>query len=146
MTVFRIIPYASSEYEDAVRLREEILRKPLGLTFSQEERVAEKDHIHIAGFLEGCLVSTAVLVPEGNHYKLQRVVVVKSVQNSGIGSQMMNFCESYAKSKGISSLYCHARDTAVNFYLKNNYVPEGSYFDEVTLPHLKMRRILLDDK
>jgi hypothetical protein len=28
------------------------------------------------------------------------------------------------------------------FYLKNSYVPEGDYFVEQTIPHLKMRKTL----
>lgn len=139
---FKIINHGSSEYEAAVKLREGILRKPLGLTFLPEELEAEKDHIHIAGFQGDEIISTAVLVPEGNDYKMQRVVVKQSLQNSGIGSKMMEFCEAYARKQGIRSLYCHARDSAVNFYLKNSWVAEGDYFDEDTIPHLKMRKAL----
>jgi len=53
MTVFRIIRHASPEYQKAVELRENILRKPLGLIFSPEDLQAEKDHLHIAGFQGG---------------------------------------------------------------------------------------------
>ncbi len=34
---FKIIEYGSSEYKKAVALRERILRKPLGLSFSESE-------------------------------------------------------------------------------------------------------------
>jgi hypothetical protein len=40
---FKIINHGS--YEAAVKLREGILRKPLGLTFLPEELEAEKEHI-----------------------------------------------------------------------------------------------------
>jgi predicted GNAT family N-acyltransferase len=40
------------------------------------------------------------------------------------------------------TIYCHARDSAVSFYLKNRYMAEGDYFDEDTIPHLKMRKKL----
>jgi predicted GNAT family N-acyltransferase len=55
---------------------------------------------------------------------------------------MMEFCESYARDKGIHSIYCHAGDSDVNLYLKNNYASEGDYFDKDTIPHLKMRKVL----
>ncbi len=144
MTVlsFKIINHGSREYEAAVKLREGILRKPLGLIFLPEELVAEKDHIQIAGFQGDEIISTAVLVPEGNDYKMQRVVVKQGLQDSGIGSKMLEFCEAYAKHQGIRFIYCHARYSAVNFYLKNGWVAEGDYFEEDTIPHLKMGKVL----
>lgn len=139
---FKIINHGSPEYEVAVKLREGILRKPLGLTFLPEELQAEREHIQIAGFHGNEVISTAVLIPEGKDYKMQRVVVKQGLQGSGIGSKMMEFCEDYVRNIGASSIYCHARDSAVNFYLKNNWVAEGDYFDEDTIPHLKMRKVL----
>jgi len=62
------------------------LRKPLGLTFLPEELEAEKDHVQIEGFQDDEVVSTAVLIPEGKTYKIQRVVVKQGLQDSGIGS------------------------------------------------------------
>lgn len=139
---FEIINHNSPEYLEAVKLREAILRKPLGLTFSAEELEVEQDHVHIVGLKGNEVISTAVLVPEGKNYRMQRVVVKENLQDSGIGSKMMKFCEEYAKNNGIYSIYCHARNSAVNFYLKNAWIAEGDYFDEDTIPHLKMRKIL----
>jgi predicted GNAT family N-acyltransferase len=140
--IFKIIHHGSPAYDEAVKLREGILRKPLGLTFSPEERVAERSHIQIAGFQDQKVVATAVLVPEGLHYKMQRVVVEEDLQNLGIGSKILSFCEEYGKDEGMSSIYCHARNSAVRFYLKNGYVGEGNYFNEDTIPHLKMTKTL----
>ena len=73
---------------------------------------------------------------------MQRVAVIEELQNKGIASAMMNFCEEYALKNGYTEIYCHARDKAVPFYLKNGYTPEGEYFDEDTILHLKMRKEL----
>jgi predicted GNAT family N-acyltransferase len=135
---FKVIPLGSSVYQEAVLLREEILRQPLGLRFSAEELENEKDHIQIVGILNNEVIATAVLVPEGNMCKMQRVVVKDSFQNQGIGSQLLRFCEDHARSLGFKAIYCHARDSAVEFYLNNHYTAEGEYFDEDTIPHLKM--------
>ncbi len=59
---FQIINHRSPEYYLAVKLREAILRKPLGLTFLPAELEAEKEHIQIAGFQNDEVISTAVLV------------------------------------------------------------------------------------
>lgn len=141
-TTFKEIHYQSPEWTTAVRLREKVLREPLGSVFSEQELADERDHVQIAGFLNDELVATAVLVPEGEHMKMQRVGVTEELRNGNIGSEMMLFCEKLAKSRNIKMMYCHARDTAVNFYLKNGYSGEGAYFDEDGIPHLKMTKIL----
>lgn len=139
---FKIIEHNSPEYRAAVSLREEILRKPLGLTFSQEELEREKNHVHIAGFMGTEVIATAVLVPEEDIFKMQRVVVREVLQNKGMGSHMMTFCEEYARTHGFKEIYCYSRNSAVPFYLKNKYEPEGVYFNEDTIPHLKMWKVL----
>nr|WP_294859745.1 GNAT family N-acetyltransferase [uncultured Fluviicola sp.] len=135
---FKLVEYGSEGWKSAVELREEILRKPLGSFFTLEELDEEKKHIHIAGFLGNELIASSVLVPEGDSMKMQRVVVREGNQDSGIGSKMMVFCEEIAIENRKKQIYCHARDTAVNFYLKNNYLIEGDYFPEDGIPHLKM--------
>ena len=143
--IFKVIPYGSNDYKTAVALRESILRKPLGLSFSAEELEQEKEHIHIAGFLSEKICATAVLVPEGDSFKMQRVATDETLQGLGIGSAMMAFCEEYARTHEFKAIYCHARGTAIPFYLKNGYCLEGEPFDEDGIPHHKMRKVLQED-
>lgn len=143
--IFKVIQHGSSDYWATVRLREEILRQPLGLRFSAEELETERYHIQIAGAQNHEIVATAVLVPEGSFCKMQRVAVKNSLQNQGIGGQLMRFCEKQALSLGLKTMYCHARGTAVPFYLKNQYEAEGEYFQEDGIPHLKMIKSLTID-
>lgn len=137
---FKEITYKSPEWTDAVRLREKILREPLGSTFTDQELEEEKYHFQIAGFLDDAIIATAVLVPEGDEMKMQRVVVTENLRNLSIGSEMMSFCENFASDKNFKVMYCHARDSAVNFYTKNGYTGIGDYFDEDGIPHLKMQK------
>ncbi|WP_430401688.1 GNAT family N-acetyltransferase [Fluviicola sp.] len=141
---FILIAYGSEGWKSAVQLREEILRKPLGSFFTAEELEEERKHLHIVGFLGDELIATAVLVPEGDAMKMQRVVVKEGNQDSGIGSKMMSFCEKIANENKTQRIYCHARDTAVNFYLKNNYLAEGEYFPEDGIPHLMMYKSITE--
>lgn len=139
---FKIIEHGSEIYRQAVLLREDILRKPFGLKYTEEELLEEKDHIQVVGITNDAVVATVVLVPEGLDCKMQRVVVDENLVNKGIGSKMMIFCEDYARENKFNSIYCHARDTTVNFYLRNRYIAEGDYFEEDTIPHLKMRKVI----
>ncbi len=140
--LFKEITHGSTDWVTAVQLREKILREPLGSKFSDLELEEEKNHIQIAGFMNQLLIATTVLVPEGIEMKMQRVVVANNFRSTGIGSQMMHFCEKIAIEQGVKTMYCHARNTAVNFYLKNGYTKVGSYFDEDGIPHLKMTKSL----
>lgn len=140
--IFKEITYKSPEWTEAVRLREKILREPLGSSFTQQELEDEKHHFQIAGFTDDTLVATAVLVPEGDAMKMQRVVVIENFRGQGIGSAMMDFCETFALERKSKIMYCHARDTAVNFYVKNGYEGVGEYFEEDSISHLKMRKYL----
>ncbi len=135
---FKKIEHGSEAWKTAVALRESILRIPLGSTFSQEELEEEKNHIQVVGYREGELIATAALVPEAGKLKMQRVVVAGECRNQGVGTAMMNYCMDLAKEGGYSTLYCHARDSAVRFYTQNNYQTVGDYFDEDGIPHVKM--------
>ena len=77
---------------------------------------------------------------------MRRVVVRNDLQKQGIASAMRKFCEDYVLRHGFKEIYCHARETAVPFYKKNDYLSEGDYFEKDTIPHLKMRKILERDK
>lgn len=140
--VFSIIKHGSADYLAAVRLREAVLRAPLGLVFTPDELAAEKVHIQIAGVKGETVCACAVLVPEGSEMKMQRVAVAEDLQRQGIGGAMMKYCERVAAERGAEKVYVHARDTAVPFYEKNWYVAEGKMFDEDGIPHLKMWKLL----
>lgn len=144
-TEFTIVPYASVDYKKSMILREEILRRPLGLSFHPEEIEAEKDYIHIAAYLGEKMCAALVLVPEGDELKMQRVAVKSAFQNKGLGSALLRFCEKYAQKHFYKSIYCHAREAAIEFYSKNRYFLEGNPFDEDGMAVHKMRKNLLED-
>lgn len=139
---FKLVEHGSEEWKSAVQLREAILRKSLGSYFTEEELAEEKNHIQIVGVLGDKIVATTVLVPQARSMKMQRVVVKDELRSSGIGSEMMQFCEKVALENGIRHIFCHARNTAVNFYLNNNYRIEGEYFPEDGIPHVKMVKVI----
>ena len=60
----KIIDHGTKEYQQMVKLREDILRKPLGFTFSPEELDSEKDNILIAAFEDDRILGCCMLVEE----------------------------------------------------------------------------------
>ncbi|MGB5351015.1 MAG: GNAT family N-acetyltransferase [Polyangiales bacterium] len=141
-TKFEIIQHGGDSYLAAVRLRDEILVNPAGVITTPEDVAAERELVHVAGFLDGELVATCLLVPEGRAVSMKRVAVASHAQDRGIGAQMLHFCEDHARESGASELCAHARETAVRFYLKVGFATEGDYFDEDGIPHTVVRKAL----
>lgn len=140
---FKMIAYESDEYYQCVALREEILRKPFGFLFSSKELAVEKDYLHVAGYLDEELCATAMLVPKKEELKMMRVAIKRYLQNMGIGSQLLHYCEKYALNNGFKSIYCYARESAIPFYLKYNFNLIGDPFDSLGISHCKMQKILI---
>ncbi len=144
--IFKILKPSDKFYSDSVHLAEEILRKPLNLKFSDKELEAEKQNIRIAGFLEDSICATAMLTPEDDKIFMQRVAVAKEMQNKGIGSQLLKFCEEFALENEVRVIYAHARDgmgrSAINFYTKNEYFCGDEEFFEDGIPHKIVWKIL----
>ena len=61
----KIVDHGTPEYRDMVRLREDILRRPLGLTLDGAELESEKPHVHIGAFEEESLLGCCMLVQIG---------------------------------------------------------------------------------
>ena len=137
------IYHGSKEYQQMVELRLEILRKPLGLSFSPEELAIEKNDILIGAFDEeemtGCCILTKI---NENNVKLRQMAVLKNMQGKGIGETIIQFAENIARDKGYITLTMNARDTALGFYEKYDYKIEGEGFLEVNIPHHMMKKNL----
>jgi|SRR6185312_1505480 len=137
------IQHGSAEYDLEVALRDKILRKPLGLQFTEEELAKESGEIHIGAFNGSKLVGCLALRPMAKStIKMRQVAVDESAQGMGIGRKLVAACEAKARDLGFTTIELSARDTAIPFYLKLNYEAVGDPFTEVTIPHQKMRKSL----
>jgi len=139
----KIIDHGTKQYKQMVDLRYQILRRPLGLSFTQEELELEKDNIHLGCFdderLEGC----CMLVPiDKSTIQLRQMAVISGLQGKGIGKVLMQFAENISRDLGYKKLIMHARKTAIGFYEKLGYTKVGDEFLEVTIPHFAMQKEL----
>jgi len=141
---FSEIEYATPEYSESIVLRDLVLRKPLGISFTEEQLSEEWDQIHIAGFDESeRVVAILVMKPISKFIvKMRQVAIHPSLHKKGIGTDMVQFTETLMKFKKYRIIELNARDVAVPFYTRLNYDKVGDMFIEVNIPHYKMTKSL----
>lgn len=139
----KLIDHGTKEYQQMIRLRIDILRKPLGLSFSEDELEKEKEDVLIGAFEDerilGCCLLTKI-APDT--VRLRQMAVPNNMQGKGIGKALMIFAENIARDMGYKVLVMHARKTAIGFYEKLGYHSTGDEFEEVTIAHYIMEKKL----
>lgn len=139
----RRIKHGSKEYKEELKLRDKILRRPIGLDLFAEDLTEENNDVHIGVFTEDKLIGVLVLSKtDEDSIRMRQVAVDKSFRGFGAGKKMVEFSELEAKAQGYKRIHLHARKTAVEFYLKLGYNVIGDEFVEVGIPHLEMDKLL----
>lgn len=138
------IKFGTPEYDEAVRLRYEVLRKPLGLEFTPEQLAAEFDQRHlVAAAGNGVILGYLNLTPvDAGTVKMRQVAVAPQAQGQGVGTALVHRSEALAARLGFQQIVLHARETAVPFYLRLGYEQVGDRFEEVGIAHFKMKKQL----
>ncbi len=104
MPDIRLIEYGSCDYHDMVALRDKILRRPLGLTFSEEYLQQEMQDILVGCFdgnrITGCCILTPV---DANTIQLRQMAVDDDQQGKGTGSKVLRFAEQQARNGALQN-------------------------------------------
>jgi len=139
----KLIDYGTRDYKLMISLQYQLLRKPLGLSFTDDELEEEKNDILIGCFdddkLEGCCLLKET---SSEMLRLRQMAVVSGLQGKGIGKILLQFAENIARDRGYKKIVMHARKTATGFYEKLGYKISGPEFEEVTIPHYEMEKSL----
>ncbi len=138
---FTEIRWRSVLYEQEIELRLELLRVPLGLTFSAEELQAESAELHFGMLDQSRLIACAVIVPRSDALaKLRQMAVATEYQRQGVGASLVRNIESALHDRRFKAIELHAREHAAGFYENLGYRKHGPQFIEVSLPHWKMTK------
>lgn len=139
------VDFATPECGDILRLRYDVLRKPLNLEFEVSDISQEFKEIHWGCYsskndlLLGCLLLRPM---EGNRIKMRQVAVQPEYQGKGVGQLLVAHSETWSREHGFDRMELHARITAVPFYEKLGYTTQGKMFQEVHIDHYFMFKIL----
>lgn len=83
------------------------------------------------------LVGTGRLEPTG---KIGRVAVLPQYRGGGAGVAIVRRLVKLAGERGFAEVYLHAQTYARGFYERLGFRVDGPEFDEVGIPHQRMRR------
>jgi len=134
-----IITHASPEYRSMCSLRDEVLRKPIGLRLTEAEISRDIDDTLIVCMENGEAIACCILTENKfDTVQLRQMAVAPAYQKKNLGRELLLFAETIAKENHYSIIRMHARKTATGFYEKNGYAVVGEEFVEVGIPHFEM--------
>jgi predicted GNAT family N-acyltransferase len=138
-----IIKSYDPEYAGVFALREEILRKPLGMSLHNEDLSRDHTDTIMAGTIDGEVISCLMLHHISTaEVQLRQMAVAASCQGKGIGRLLVQAAEAYAAGKGYTKMLLHARKEATGFYSAMGYIVTGNEFLEINIPHYMMEKAL----
>ncbi len=137
-------PQTEREWEDYFDLRYRILREPLNQPIGSERNDGDATGIHFALYDNDIVKAIARLdQQDAEVFQVRFVAVEKAEQGAGYGRKIMEATEEKTKELSGQKIILHARDYAVDFYLKLNYTliePSYKLFD--VLQHFLMEKNL----
>jgi predicted GNAT family N-acyltransferase len=120
------------------RIRRAVFIEEQGIPEADEWDAADPASLHVLAGASKCdAVGTGRLEPTG---KLGRIAVLPQCRGSGVGAQIVAYLVNQATVLGFEQVYLHAQASAVVFYERLGFQPDGPEFDEVGIPHRRMRQ------
>ena len=139
------IEYNSEDYKMELVLRDEVLRKPLGLSLYDEDLTVDEYDFHLGVFVGREIVGTLIMTRiSADELKMRQVAVAENWRGKTIGRQMVRCAEQCAVSEGCKMIVLNARKAVVTFYENLGYEKISEEFLEISIPHYKMRKYLPD--
>lgn len=135
----REVLFGSEEYKELLDIRNEVLRKPIGMMLRSKDTASDEREYHIAAFDSEKAIGCVLLRPLDNvSIQLRQMAVIDSHRGQNIGAKLMQFAEQFASNKKFKAIETRARKTAEGFYKKLGYVSYATEFeDEYTLKMAK---------
>lgn len=136
-------PLSSDLYDQAVHLREAVLREPLGLVVSPEERLDDAVRQHFCAVSFGAVIGTVSLWPfDEVTLHLKQMAVSEEKRNTRVGAKLLAHAEDWGTQAGFRLMIVDARVGAECFYLKYGYSQEGEPFEKLAIPHVRVTKRL----
>jgi GNAT superfamily N-acetyltransferase len=110
------------------RLRRDVLYP--GKKMFEMEMEEDTNGIHFGAFKGDKLAGVVSLFQKGTDFQFRKLAVDPSVQKMGIGNSLVQYITRYAEENGGTRIWCNARLSATDFYLKSNFLQTGKLFSK----------------
>lgn len=133
----------SAEMTAINAIRTKVFQEEQGIDPTLEFDGLDETADHLLAYLDNQPVGTArIRYLDGQTAKIERLAVLSSARGRGIGKQLMTQAIAVAAAKDVKQVVVNAQEYVKKLYLQLGFVPEGGIFDEVGIPHVKMRKVL----
>jgi len=103
----------------------------------------EDEHgVHFGAFKDNKLVGIVSLFQKDTDFQFRKLAVDPAMQNKGIGGEILNYITDYAQTNGGTRLWCNARTSAINFYLKHGFAQTGNLFSKKGIDYEVMEKAI----
>ena len=139
----KIIDHGSREYQQMVQLRNDILRKPLRLTFTPEELEKEKDEILIGAFEEEKMLGCCMLIMvDPATVRLRQMAVLNNLQGKGHRKSINAVCRKHRPRPRFQKNHHACPQVSCGFLRKIRIPGLWRGIRRSTLPHYEMQKKL----
>jgi predicted GNAT family N-acyltransferase len=123
----------------AYPIRKEVFIREQGVPEEIEIDEQDSDAIHALASWNGLCVGTARIVNLGGKaMQIGRMAVLSKYRRNGIGRRILEELILLAKTQGATSIILHAQMSALPFYEKLGFIPEGPEYEEAGITHRNM--------
>lgn len=129
---------------DAGAIRRQVFVDEQKIPLALEMDAADAGAVHAVAYNRlGLPLATGRLLTNDNGVaKIGRMAVLAPLRGSRVGRQVLDALMQAARERGDARVLLHAQRSAVPFYLRAGFAPDGPEFDEAGIPHQAMLKAL----
>lgn len=98
--------------------------------------------IHFGIYTDYELTGVVSLFSTGEIAQFRKLAILPEAQLKGLGSQLMQYLIDFCKTQNLKVLWCNARESASEFYIRLGFKPLGTPFVKNGISYLKMEIVL----
>ncbi len=129
---------AEADKQAVLRLRLEVFVEEQNVPPDIELDAADAHATHIIAISNGMAVGCARVLFSAQEAHIGRFAVKRSHRNQGIGREVYRFVVAYCRERSCTDIWLNAQLSAVGFYEKLGFQPQGDVFTEAGIAHVKM--------
>ena len=123
-------------------LRAAVFTAEQGIAAAIDVDGTDDEAVHFLARLDDMPVGTARYLVVGDIAKIGRVCVLRDHRGVGYGVALIRAAMAHAKTAGLTTVKLGAQESAIGFYERLGFEPEGDMFLDADIPHLMLKATL----